>query len=94
MLGRLFGSPALTRVFTRNLKLPAGAFERLDTSQDAAEVARAAEAVLAYVTEHNPQFFNYRFGYGDGATMMAGLARLRDVAREAGGQIVLRVEKL
>jgi hypothetical protein len=86
MLSKFFHRPLLLDVLGRNLRLPVGALQNLDTERDPKRLADAAQIALDYLERDNPQFLSYRFGYDQGAAMKAGLLRLRDIARWAEAQ--------
>lgn len=82
LLAKFFHRPVLLDVFARNLNLPVGALQHLDTVDDAAALLAAAESACGYV-EANPHFLNYRFGLQQGTAMREGLCGLREAARWA-----------
>lgn len=92
-LGKFFHRPVLLNTFARNMRLPVQPLKQYATARDAAKIANAAAAIVDYLETSNPQFFNYRFGYDEGAAMQSGLAKLRDIARraaQAGEQVELK----
>jgi hypothetical protein len=82
-LCKMLYRPVIVRVFTKDLRLPADALERLTAERDPAAFARATRAVLDYVENRNPGFFTYRFGYAEGSAMEAGLRELHAAATHA-----------
>lgn len=83
-LSKFFHRPVLLDVLARNLERPVQPLQRLES--DPAQIAAATQEFLNYLTNENPQFLNYRFGYDTGAEMQAGLAELRDLAQWAAQQ--------
>lgn len=83
MLSKFFHRPLLLDVFTRNLKLPVEALQHLNTEHNPKLLADAADVALDYLTNTNPHFLTYRFGYDQGAAMQDGIRQLRDIARWA-----------
>ncbi|MBL8161819.1 MAG: 1-acyl-sn-glycerol-3-phosphate acyltransferase [Anaerolineae bacterium] len=83
MLSKLFHRPLMLDVFTRNLKLPVHALQNIHIERDPQKLADAADVVLDYLTNTNPHFLTYRFGYDQGAAMQRGVQELRDLARWA-----------
>ncbi len=84
-LSKLFHRPVMMDVFARNLKLPVKVLLKLGKAHPPAEIAEAADHMLAYLAT-NPYFFHYRFGNAQGASMVRGLNQLRDAARWAAEQ--------
>ncbi len=82
-VGKFFHRPVLLDAMRRNLELPVGVLEQLQTARDAAAFATALDAVVSYIQNENPYFLTYRFGNDEGHAMEAGLAQLRDAARWA-----------
>jgi len=82
MLSKFFHRPLMLDVFFRNLKLPVGALQRLDTEHNPKQIADAAEAILGYL-ETNPHFLTYRFGYDEGSAMKHGIEQLHVIGRWA-----------
>jgi 1-acyl-sn-glycerol-3-phosphate acyltransferase len=80
-LSKFFHRPVLLDVLARNLARPVQPLQRLDT--DPAQLAAAAQEVIRYLTDENPQFLNYRFGYEVGGAMLVGITELRDLAHWA-----------
>lgn len=82
-LGKFFYRPVLLNTFARNLRLPVDGLQQFETQDDPARIGAAAAAIVDYIRNTNPQFFNYRFGYEAGAALLAGLEKLAAVAGEA-----------
>lgn len=86
MLAKFFHRPLMLDVFARNLKLPVGPLQRLDTESDPAAMVIGLDAALGYLENGNPGFLSYRFGLEEGAAMQTGLRELRALAQWAAGQ--------
>jgi 1-acyl-sn-glycerol-3-phosphate acyltransferase len=82
-LCKMLYRPVIMRVFTKDLRLPAHALERLNDERNPAAFVGATKVVLDYVENRNPGFFTYRFGYAEGTAMEAGLRELHAVAAYA-----------
>ncbi|NWF70566.1 MAG: 1-acyl-sn-glycerol-3-phosphate acyltransferase [Chloroflexi bacterium] len=80
-LSKFFHRPVLLDALARNLQRPVQPLQRLDS--DPTQIAAATQEILAYLTDENPQFLNYRFGYEAGAAMQAGLSELHALAQWA-----------
>jgi len=59
--------------------LPVQVLKELERRPPAAEIYQAAHAMLNYVEKDNPQYFNYRYGYQDGAAFLNSFRQLRDL---------------
>lgn len=81
-LARVLSLEVLLQTLYRNLRLPVHALKEINRHSPGA-VADAADIVLNYLDESNPNYFNYRFGYDVGRQMREGIAQLRDLARWA-----------
>ncbi len=85
-LAKFLCQPVLLDVFTRNLRMePVRPLQYPSPAHPAAEIERAAQAVLDYL-DVNTGFLTYRFGVDEGIAMRAGVAELRDLAHWAAGQ--------
>jgi len=63
--------------------LPVQVFKELDRKPSAEEIYMAARSMLEYVERENPQYFNYRYGYEDGAAFYRSFRQLRDLMKWA-----------
>lgn len=82
-LSKFFHRPVLLDAFRRNLELPVGALQRLETEHNPEALASAVDAILAYIEHDNPYFLTYRFGNEEGHEIEAALRELRDAANWA-----------
>ena len=57
--------------------IPVQALKELDRKPPAEEIYMAAHSMLEYVENENPQYFNYRYGYKDGAAFHDSFRQLR-----------------
>lgn len=84
-LGKFFHRPVILDVMARNMSLPVQPLQQLGVEHNAARLAEAVEVALKFLDD-NPHFLSYRFGYKEAADMYAGVAELRDLARQAAAQ--------
>ncbi|MEJ2486275.1 MAG: lysophospholipid acyltransferase family protein [Anaerolineales bacterium] len=57
--------------------IPVQVLKELDRKPPAEEIYMAAHSMLEYVEQENPQYFNYRYGYQDGAAFHESFRELR-----------------
>ena len=57
--------------------IPVQVLKELDRHPPAKEIYEAARTMLEYVENENPQYFNYRYGYADGASFHNSFRQLR-----------------
>jgi 1-acyl-sn-glycerol-3-phosphate acyltransferase len=76
--------PVLLDAMARNLKRDVAALQNYAEVHDSAALMAAVDTALEYLTNDNPQFLNYRFGYDVGAQMTEGLRELRALLAWAG----------
>jgi hypothetical protein len=79
-LSKMFYRPAILRIFSKDLKRPVQALQRLKSERDPLRIAQAIQPMLDYVENENPNFFTYRFGNKEGLAMQAGLSELYALA--------------
>jgi len=77
-LGRFLHYPVLLDALGRNLKLPVGPLQRLESAVIPEDLQRACSSILDYLTQ-NPGFFTYRFGVQIGLEIEAALEKLAEV---------------
>ncbi len=86
-LSKFFHRPVLLDIFSRNLKMPVQALQRLarehDSPHQPERIVAALDPILRYLEEENPYLFTYRFGYEWGVAMKASLVQLRALAEWA-----------
>jgi len=63
--------------------IPVQVFKELNRTPPAEEIYLAAQSMLDYVENDNPQYFNYRYGYHDGAAFHRSFTQLRDLMQWA-----------
>lgn len=63
--------------------IPVQVLKELDRKPPAEEIYMAAHSMLEYVEKENPQYFNYRYGYKDGAAFQHSFRQLRDLMKWA-----------
>ena len=63
--------------------IPVQVLKQLDRKPPAEEIHMAAHSMLEYVERDNPQYFNYRYGYEDGAVFHQSFRQLRDLMKWA-----------
>jgi 1-acyl-sn-glycerol-3-phosphate acyltransferase len=63
--------------------VPVQVFKELNRKPSAEELYTAAYLMLEYIEKENPQYFNYRYGYEDGAAFPRGFRQLRDLMKWA-----------
>ena len=63
--------------------IPVQVLKELDRKPPAEEIYMAAHSMLEYVEKENPQYFNYRYGYKDGAAFHDSFRQLRDLMQWA-----------
>lgn len=61
--------------------IPVQVLKELDRKPATEEIYMAAHSMLEYVERENPQYFNYRYGYKDGATFHQSFCQLRDLMK-------------
>jgi len=61
--------------------IPVQVLKELDRNPPAEEIYMAAHSLLEYVENENPQYFNYRYGYQDGAAFHHSFCQLRDLMK-------------
>jgi len=61
--------------------LPVQVLKELDRNPSAEEIYMAAHSMLEYVEKENPQYFNYRYGYEDGAAFHQSFRQLRELMK-------------
>ncbi|HSG42003.1 MAG TPA: lysophospholipid acyltransferase family protein [Anaerolineales bacterium] len=61
--------------------IPVQVLKELDRKPSAEEIYMAAHSMLEYVERDNPQYFNYRYGYEDGAAFHQSFRQLRDLMK-------------
>jgi hypothetical protein len=61
--------------------IPVQVFKELDRKPSAAEIYQAADSMLNYVEQENPQYFNFRYGYQGGAAFHNSFRQLRALMR-------------
>ncbi|MFN2144906.1 MAG: hypothetical protein ACK2T7_06110, partial [Anaerolineales bacterium] len=57
--------------------IPVQVLKELDRKPAPEEIYAAADSMLEYVEQENPQYFNYRYGYQDGAAFHTSFRQLR-----------------
>jgi 1-acyl-sn-glycerol-3-phosphate acyltransferase len=85
-LAKLLHRPAILKLFRENLRLPVEPLEDLQNTQDAANIARATQAILNYLQQENPYLLTYRFGPKEAEAMQAGLQELQALAWWGAGE--------
>ena len=63
--------------------IPVQVLKELNRKPPAEEIYLAAHSMLEYVENENPQYFNYRYGYEDGAAFHQSFRQLRDLMKWA-----------
>ena len=61
--------------------IPVQVLKELNRKPPAEEIYAAAHSMLEYVERENPQYFNYRYGYKDGAAFHQSFRQLRDLMK-------------
>jgi len=59
--------------------IPVQVLKELDRKPSAEEIYMAADSMLNYVEQENPQYFNYRYGYQDGKAFHESFRQLRNL---------------
>jgi 1-acyl-sn-glycerol-3-phosphate acyltransferase len=59
--------------------IPVQVLKELDRKPPAEEIYAAANSMVEYVENENPQYFNYRYGYQDGQAFHQSFCQLRDL---------------
>ena len=63
--------------------IPVQVLKELNRKPPAEEIYMAAHSMLEYVEKENPQYFNYRYGYEDGAAFHNSFRQLRALMKWA-----------
>ena len=82
-LTKFLHRPGILKIFRKNLRMPVGALQNLDTDHDARKIAQGTELILDYLKNDNPYLLVYRFGPTEGEAMQQGLEELLALARWA-----------
>ncbi|MBN1147119.1 MAG: 1-acyl-sn-glycerol-3-phosphate acyltransferase [Anaerolineales bacterium] len=82
-LAKLLHRPGILKIFRKNLRMPIGALQNLDTDHNARSIAQGSELILNYLNNDNPYLLSYRFGSTEAQAMQKGLEELLALARWA-----------
>lgn len=78
-ISRFAHRPNLIDTIRDYIFIPVQVLKELDRKPDAAEIHAAADSMVEYVENENPQYYNYRYGYQDGEAFHNSFRQLRSL---------------